>query len=117
MTDLLDISTQPAGPATRALMLPPHLERADFWTDEMVARAGMPIHDVPFVSVGGGMGSFVTVDYLRVAGGISAGDIRVLSNISHPWQTYEYLTRVADVGQHPDPLGLLIPAGQPVGFP
>jgi hypothetical protein len=77
--------------------LPPYLERADYWSDEMVAMAGIPIHDVPFVSVGGGMGSFVTVDYLRVAGGVPAGDIRVLSNLSHPWQTYEYLTRVSQL--------------------
>ena len=34
----------------------------------MVARAGIPIVDVPFVTVGGGIGSFVTVDYLRIAG-------------------------------------------------
>lgn len=82
----------PRGPA-----LPPELERADWWTDEMVAMAGIPIHDMPFVSVGGGMGSFVTVDYLRVAGGVPAEDIRVLSNLSHPWQTYEYLTRVSQL--------------------
>lgn len=78
-------------------MLPPELEQADWWTDEMVARAGIPIQDVPFVSVGGGMGSFVTVDYLRVAGGIPAEDIRVLSILDHPWQTYEYLTRVSQL--------------------
>jgi hypothetical protein len=78
-------------------VLPPVLERADWWTDEMVAQAGIPIQDVPFVSVGGGMGSFVTVDYLRVAGGVAPEDIRVLSNLSHPWQTYEYLTRVSQL--------------------
>ncbi|HEU5475579.1 MAG TPA: hypothetical protein VFV67_33475 [Actinophytocola sp.] len=78
-------------------VLPPELEQADWWTDEMVFRAGIPMYDVPFVSVGGGMGSFVTVDYLRVAGGVPASDIRVLSNLSHPWQTYEYLTRVSQL--------------------
>ena len=40
----------------------------DWWTDDMVARAGIPIVDVPFVSLGGGIGSFVTVDYLRICG-------------------------------------------------
>lgn len=53
--------------------------------------------DVPFLSVGGGIGSFVTVDYLRVAGGVPTSDIRVLSNLSHPWQTYEYLARVSQL--------------------
>src|SRR5437588_12497056 len=60
------------------------------WTEAMLASAGIPIIDVPFVTVGGGMGSFVTVDYLRIAG-VPADQIRVLSNIGFPWQTYEYL--------------------------
>ncbi|HEX4700496.1 MAG TPA: hypothetical protein VH352_00070, partial [Pseudonocardiaceae bacterium] len=87
-------------PPPAGSVLPPALEQADWWTDEMVASAGIAIQDVPFVSVGGGMGSFVTVDYLRVAGGIATGDIRVLSNLSHPWQTYEYLTRVSQLPRH-----------------
>ncbi|HWM04478.1 MAG TPA: hypothetical protein VNP92_19240 [Actinophytocola sp.] len=68
----------------------------DFWTDEMVAAAGIPIIDVPFVSVGGGIGSFVTVDYLRI-GGVRPEQIKVLSALDHPWQTYEYLTRVSQI--------------------
>ena len=68
----------------------------DFWTDEMVSAAGIPIVDVPFVSVGGGIGSFVTVDYLRI-GGVRPEQIKVLSALDHPWQTYEYLTRVSQI--------------------
>ena len=68
----------------------------DFWTDEMVAAAGIPIIDVPFVTVGGGIGSFVTVDYLRI-GGVRPEQIRVLSALDQPWQTYEYLTRVSQI--------------------
>jgi hypothetical protein len=68
----------------------------DVWPDAMVAAAGIPIVDVPLVSVGGGMGSFVTVDYLRIAG-VGTDRIRVLSDIDHPWQTYEYLTRVSQI--------------------
>lgn len=68
----------------------------DFWTDELVAAAGIPIVDIPFVTVGGGIGSFVTVDYLRVAG-VPTSQIRVLGTLDHPWQTYEYLTRVSQV--------------------
>ena len=68
----------------------------DFWTDEMVSAAGIPIIDVPFVSVGGGIGSFVTVDYLRI-GGVRPEQIKVLSALDHPWQTYEYLTRVSQI--------------------
>ena len=69
---------------------------ADFWSDEMVAAAGIPVIDVPFVSVGGGIGSFVLVDHLRIAG-LPIESIAVLSNIDQPWQTYEYLTRVSQI--------------------
>jgi hypothetical protein len=72
------------------------LLETDWWTDDMVARAGIPITDVPFVTVGGGIGSFVTVDYLRIAG-VPTSDIRILTGLEHPWQTYEYLTRVSQI--------------------
>src|SRR5260370_40936488 len=58
---------------------------SDWWTDAMVQAAGIPIVDVPFVSVGGGIGSFVTVDYLRIAS-VPPDRIRVLSNIEFPWK-------------------------------
>ncbi len=69
---------------------------SDVWTDEMVAAAGIPVVDVPFVTIGGGIGSFVTVDYLRIAG-VPTDQIKVLSAIDFPWQTYEYLTRVSQI--------------------
>ena len=64
----------------------------------MVQAAGIPVVDVPFVTIGGGIGSFVTVDYLRIAG-VPPDRIRVLSNLDVPWQTYEYLTRVSQIPQ------------------
>ncbi len=69
---------------------------SDFWTDDMVAAAGIPVVDVPFVTIGGGIGSFVTVDYLRIAG-VPTHHIKILSALDHPWQTYEYLTRVSQI--------------------
>ena len=62
----------------------------------MLARAGIPVTDMPFVSIGGGIGSFVTVDYLRVAG-VPADQIRILTTLDRPWQTYQYLTRVSQI--------------------
>jgi hypothetical protein len=69
---------------------------SDWWTDAMVEAAGIPVVDVPLVTVGGGMGSFVTVDYLRIAG-VTPDRIRILSDIDTPWTTYEYLTRVSQI--------------------
>ena len=62
----------------------------------MLEAAGIPVRDIEFVTVGGGIGSFVTVDYLRVCG-VSPDRIRVLTQLEYPWQTYEYLTRVSQI--------------------
>src|ERR1700683_1028262 len=67
-----------------------------WWTDAMVAAAGIPVGDGAFWTIGGGIGSFVTVDYLRIAG-VPIDRMRVLSDIDFPWQTYEYLTRVSQI--------------------
>jgi len=72
------------------------LLRSDQWTDEMLRAAGIPVTDVPFLSIGGGIGSFVTVDYLRIAG-VATDRIAVLTNLDFAWQTYEYLTRVSQI--------------------
>jgi hypothetical protein len=66
------------------------------WTDDAVQRAGIPVVDVPLVSVGGGIGSFVLVDLLRIAG-VPGNQLRVLTNLDTPWQTYEYLTKVSQI--------------------
>ena len=84
--------------------LTPALLEADWWTDEMVAEAGIPVVDVPIVSIGGGVGSFVLADYLRIAG-LRPDQLRVLSVLDRPWQTYQYLTEPFA------PLGVTIATG------
>jgi hypothetical protein len=72
------------------------LIETDVWDDGMVAAAGIPVKDSPIVSVGGGIGSFVLYDFLRVWG-VPAASIKVLTVLDYPWQTYEYLTRNSQV--------------------
>jgi hypothetical protein len=72
------------------------LLQSDFWTDEMLAAAGIPVVDVPFVTVGGGIGSFVTVDYLRICG-VPTTSLKVLTPLTTPWESYEYLTTVSQI--------------------
>ena len=76
--------------------LTPQLIDTDIWSDALLADTGIPVVDSPVVSVGGGMGSFVFTDYLRIAG-VPAASIRVLTALDQPWQTYQYLTRVSQV--------------------
>src|SRR6201982_3300756 len=87
---------QASGGGTGGGDLTQDLLTSDWWTDTMVAAAGIPVVDAPFVTIGGGIGSFVTVDYLRIAG-VPTDRMRVLSDIDFPWQTYEYLTRVSQI--------------------
>lgn len=68
----------------------------DWWTDQMLADAGIPIYDVPFVTVGGGLGSFVMADYLRIAG-VPLENIKVLTNIDRPYQTYQFLCKNSQI--------------------
>jgi hypothetical protein len=56
----------------------------------------MPIYDVPFVTVGGGIGSFVLVDILRIYG-VPTSSIKALTGLDYPWQTYQYLTRASQI--------------------
>src|SRR5262249_43045208 len=76
--------------------LPGERLQTPLWTGDMVAAAGIPIVDVPLVSIGGGIGSFVLVDHLRVAG-MPVEHCKVLTNLDYPWQTYEYLTGVSQI--------------------
>lgn len=104
---------EPAGEPTRRLTphaaqweqqagggdLTPALLEIDVWTDEMVAAAGIPIVDSPIIMIGGGIGSFVTTDYLRISG-VPTTAIRVLTTLDFPWQTYQFLTRVSQIPEN-----------------
>jgi len=95
------VAVLPPPPAPTAQQAPTgdltdELIATDIWSDEMVARAGIPIIDTPFVTIGGGLGSFVMVDYLRIAG-VPIDQIKVLTVLDYPWQTYEYLTGASQI--------------------
>ena len=83
-----------ASGAAGDVTLPASLAGEDVWSDEALAATGIPVREAPMVLVGGGIGTFVTADYLRIAG-VPAGDIAVLSTAAYPWYRYEYLTRVS----------------------
>jgi hypothetical protein len=76
--------------------LTPQLIDTHVWTDDMVAAAGIPVVDVPYVGVGGGIGSFVTFDTLRVYG-VPTAAMAILGPQAVPWASYEYLVRVSQI--------------------
>jgi len=62
----------------------------------LVAGAGIPVVDVPLVSVGAGIGSFVLADFLRI-GGLPQSHLRALGQAKTPWENYEYLATVSQI--------------------
>lgn len=69
------------------------------WSDEALRTAGIPIVDVPLVTIGGGLGSFALVDYLRVAG-VPTENIAVLTPNDRPTETYEFLAGNSQIPRH-----------------
>lgn len=74
------------------------LRETSVWSDEMVSGAGIPISDAPLTTVGGGFGSFVLADHLRIAG-MPVASMRALSPLRAPYEQYRYL---AGCSQIPD---------------
>ncbi len=79
--------------------LTPELISNRRWRDEDVQAARLPVIDSPFVTVGGGLGSFAMVDVLRIAG-IPTAAIKVLTTIDKPEQTYRYLAENSQIPGH-----------------
>lgn len=79
-----------SGGASRMLgaaELPEELRTQCDWTDQMVARAGVPVLDIPFVTVGGGLASFAMVTVLRIAG-VKKDDLAVVTLTDRPADSF-----------------------------
>lgn len=69
------------------------------WHDAWLTDAGIPIVDVPLVTVGGGLGSFTLADHLRIAGW-GNDRFRVLTPNRRPSETYEFLADNSQIPRH-----------------
>lgn len=97
MTETVDVRQQETAAGPQRQPVPEPLVSTSIWTDEMVADQGIPVEDSPIATVGGGFGSYILADYLRVQGGVPTSGLRVVSNLSHPWQTYERLATSSQI--------------------
>jgi hypothetical protein len=75
------------------LALPWH---RDVWTDGDIAEAGAEAVYVPLVCVGGGLGTFTVVDFLRIAG-TATDDIHVVSPDPQPHSSFQYLCQMSQM--------------------
>ena len=69
------------------------------WRDDWLEAAGIPVEDVPMVSVGAGLGSFALADTLRIAG-MPTAHLAVLGTNEHAYDTYAYLARNSQIPDH-----------------
>ncbi|GAC1580046.1 MAG: hypothetical protein NVS3B24_14590 [Candidatus Dormibacteria bacterium] len=94
---MTEVITAPIGGAeTGRAGLPKQLLDFDSWSDVMVEKAGIKIVDAPFLSIGGGLGSFAMVDRLRIAG-LAPEMIKVVSVLERPYETYKYLAEISQI--------------------
>lgn len=75
------------------------LRTTSVWTDDMLARAGIPMAYYPLVSLGGGFGSFVLIDRLRIYG-VPPEQLRVVTQNPDPWTTYRGLASNSQIPDH-----------------
>ncbi|WP_432559490.1 hypothetical protein [Granulicoccus sp. GXG6511] len=84
---------------TAAGDLTERLRSTSTWTDDLLAEAGIPVAHVPLVSIGGGFGSFVLADRLRIYG-VPPEQMRVVSPRPNAWDTYRRLATVSQIPDH-----------------
>jgi hypothetical protein len=96
MTDLVAATTARAEPA-RAEPRCAAVRDHRVWDEAMLEAAGIPIADTTIVTVGGGLGSFAAADFWRIAG-LEPAQIRVLSNLTTPTQTFETRALASQLG-------------------
>ncbi|MGH9129575.1 MAG: hypothetical protein ACRDY2_11585 [Acidimicrobiales bacterium] len=89
-------SSQPGQASQAAGGLHRALGSIGHWSDRLLAERGIPVLDTSFVAVGGGLGSFAMVDYLRICG-VPSSAIKVLTTLEHPWQNYQYLASASQI--------------------
>ena len=97
MIEVMDAQQQEPAAGSQRQPLPELLADSSSWTDEMLVEYGIPVQDSPVATVGGGIGSYIMADYLRVAGGVPTTGLKVVSNLGHPWQTYEHLATSSQI--------------------
>jgi pSer/pThr/pTyr-binding forkhead associated (FHA) protein len=63
---------------------------------QAIHATGLPVEEVEYATIGGGLGSFIWVDLLRV-GGVSSEQVRVLGMEQQPYGRYQQLCLNAQI--------------------
>ncbi len=74
-----------------------NLEAKKVWSDEDLLDAGIPVREIPFATIGGGLGSFALVDLLRMVG-VPTSDIAIVSVDRDPQNSFQRLCSASQLG-------------------
>ena len=75
--------------------LPPIFRQGEI-DPQAIHATGLPVEEVEYATIGGGLGSFIWVDLLRV-GGVSSEQVRVLGMEQQPYGRYQQLCLNAQI--------------------
>ena len=75
--------------------LPPIFQQQQI-DPQAIHATGLPVEEVEYATIGGGLGSFIWVDLLRI-GGVSAEQVRVLGMEQQPYGRYQQLCLNAQI--------------------
>ncbi|GAP94464.1 FHA domain-containing protein [Leptolyngbya sp. NIES-2104] len=97
-TDAIQTQIKPPTPA-RSSFPPESLFAAERVSVSALHASGFPIDEIEYASIGGGMGSFVFTDMLRISG-VKSEQIAVLSIQEKPYKRYETLLRNCQIPRY-----------------
>lgn len=78
---------------------PPSLFQAEQVSLDSLRQTGVPIDEIPYLAIGGGIGSFVWVDHLRVFG-VPTDQITVIGLEDKPYGRYRRLCVNSQIPEH-----------------
>lgn len=89
------VKAPPLPPKPLELEIPPFMESAVV-DESAVFESGLPVEAKDFLAIGGGMGSFIWVDHLRIYG-VKEGQIRVIGLECLPYAKYRRLCKNSQI--------------------
>ena len=82
-------------PVIQVSCLPPIFQQQQI-DPQAIHATGLPVEEVEYATIGGGLGSFIWVDLLRI-GGVSTEQVRVLGMEQQPYGRYQQLCLNAQI--------------------
>jgi len=93
------LSAPPSLPGSARPPFPPTAFDQELVPIEALRAGNLPIDETTYLTIGGGLGSFIWVDYLRICG-IAAGNIVALGQTEKPYGNYQRLCLNSQIKAH-----------------